>query len=330
MPIRLKPLAEQVMLITGASSGIGLETARRAGAAGAKVMLVSRDGPALAEAAAAIRAAGGEADHHVADVADAVQLEAAAAAAVARFGRIDTWVNDAGVTLYGHLIETPEDQHRRMFDVNYFGTVNAARAAVPRLREKGGALIVVGSVVGDMPAPVMGAYSASKHAVKGFVESLRIELQAEGAPISLTLIKPSGISTPIAANAPNHEPGEPRLPPPVYDPSLVADAILDAAVRPRRSRVVGGAGRLQSLVYEHAPGLSARLATAMIPLLSDPDGRQDPAGNFDRPRHGGQARSAKQPGRRWSVYQALTARPWATAAALAGAAGLGAWAARRR
>lgn len=134
MAIALKPLKDQVIVVTGASSGIGLVTARTAAARGARVLLVARSGDALARIVDEIRAAGGNADHAVADVGDAEAVRRAAAIAVERFGRIDTWVNNAGVAIYAKLLETPADEHERLFRTNYFGTVHGCEAAVPHLR----------------------------------------------------------------------------------------------------------------------------------------------------------------------------------------------------
>jgi NAD(P)-dependent dehydrogenase (short-subunit alcohol dehydrogenase family) len=221
MSICLKPLSEQVILITGASSGIGLTTARIAAERGAKVMLVARTETTLAAAVEGIKEAGGMAGYAVCDVGSLKQVETAAQAAIDRFGRIDTWVNCAGVAIYATLIDTPPDEHDRLIRTNYFGVVNGALTAVHHLRDNGGALVTVGSIASDFPSPVMGAYSASKHAAKAYIESLRIELNADDAPISVTLIKPSGTDTPIAEHAANHVAGEARIPLPIYDPALV-------------------------------------------------------------------------------------------------------------
>jgi short-subunit dehydrogenase len=319
--MKLKPLDQQVIVITGASSGIGLVTARRAAAAGAKVMLVSRDADALAEAAAGI---GEAAAWHAADVADAGAVREAAAEAVKRWGRIDSWVNCAGVTIYGALLGTPEDEHRQLFDTNYFGTVNGCLAAVQHLRGRGGALITVASIVADIPSPVQGAYAASKHAVKAYVEALRIELSAAGLPVSVSLVKPSGIDTPVAEHAPAHVGGKALLPPPVYDPELVADAILACAVEPRREVTVGGAGRAQVLFAQHFKGLFEKLAPFYAATMVNPSQPQPAeAGN-------GRERSEAQSGRRTSLYTAAALHPRATAAVgLAGMALAGVLIARR-
>ncbi|WP_375270962.1 SDR family oxidoreductase [Sphingomonas sp.] len=325
MSLQLKPLAEQVIVITGASSGIGLVTARQAASAGAKLVLVARGEDALAQIAAEIQADGGEAYHVAADVGDAQAVQRVATHAVARFGRIDTWVNNAGVAIYGKLLDTPVDEHERLFRTNYFGVVNGCVAAVPHLREHGGALITVASIAAGMPSPLMGAYAASKHAVKGYVDTLRGELLQEGAPISVSLIQPSGIDTPVAEHASNHAGGKARIPPLVYDPVLVANAILDAATRPTRSVTVGGAGKAQVLFAQHAPALFDRVAAIGSALFIDQTKTQPRLDNLFAPTRDGVERSRDQSGKGLSLYTAAMRHPSATLAAGAVLVGAGLW-----
>lgn len=214
MKLKLKRLEDQVMVITGGTSGIGLATAKRAAERGARVVLCSRNEPELQETVSAIEERGGTARSVVADVANQVDLDRLAATAIEEFGTIDTWVNNAGVSFYGNLMDVAIEDMRRLFEVNFWGTVYGARAAVSRLRTSGGALINIGSVVSDRAIPLQGAYSASKHAVKGFTDALRMELEEEGAPISVTLIKPSTIDTPYFQHAKNYMAVEPKPPAP--------------------------------------------------------------------------------------------------------------------
>lgn len=331
MRIAFKPLADQVIVITGASSGIGLVTARLAAQRGARVFLIARDEAALAEAVAGIAASGGRADFAVADVGDIDQLEAAADRAVAAFGRIDTWVSNAGVAIYAKLLDTPLNDHERMIRTNYFGTVHSATVAVPRLRGAGGTLIAVASVASDIASPGMGAYAASKHAVQGYVRALRAELRSEGAPVSVTLIKPSGIDTPIGQHAVNRLGGEAQIPPPVYDPKLVAEAILDAATHRRTEITVGGAGRAQALFAEHFPALFERLAPLVAKRFTDDDKVQPQPSNLFAPQRNGRERSGEQPGRRrTSLYTAAQRHPGAIGAAMVAGLGLLAVALRQR
>lgn len=332
MTIKLKPLKDQVVVITGASSGIGLVTAKTAARRGARVMLIARSEEELGTIAREINNAGGRADYTVADVADPEALSKAAQAAVARFGRVDTWVNDAGVAIYAHLVDTPEDEHQRLFQTNYFGAVHGCLAGIPVLKENGGALITVGSIASDIASPIMGAYSASKHAVKAYVQALRIELKDQAPKISVTLVKPAGIDTPIAQHAANHEGGEAQIPSPVYDPQIVADAILDCAEHPRREITVGGAGRAQVLFAEHFPSLFEKLAPRKASALTDDSKSQPQPSNLFEGARAGQARSGEQQGRSVSLYTSAAKHPRVvTAIGLGGLAlALGALSRRRR
>jgi short-subunit dehydrogenase len=306
MTLRLKPLSEQVLVVAGASSGIGLATARRAARAGARVLLAARNGPALQTICAELTAEGCEVDHAVADVGEADAVAAVAARAVERFGRIDSWAQVAGVAIYAPLLETPDEEHARLFRTNYWGVVNAARTAVPILSRQGGAFVVVGSVVSDLGTPILGAYAASKHAAKGYLDSLRIELIAQQAPVSVTLVKPSGIASPLAEHAANHMDTAARVPPPAYSPELVADAILHAAQHPRREIVVGGVGALQILGERMAPHLLDKVSSLITPLLKDGGRPPEPGDNLWAPEPDGAEGSARQHGRRVSGYTAAT------------------------
>jgi NAD(P)-dependent dehydrogenase (short-subunit alcohol dehydrogenase family) len=239
---RLLPLDEQTIVITGASSGIGLVTARQAAAGGARVVLAARNGRDLEEAVEDIRRRGGRAIHVVADVADAAQVEAIAQAALREFGRIDTWVNNAAVSMYGRVMQVPIDDMRRQMDVNYWGQVYGSITAVRHLRDRGGALINVGSALCDRAIPLQANYCAAKHALKGFTDALRMELEEEGVPIAVTLVKPASIDTPFFDKARTYLGTEPQPVPPVYDPNVVSEVILEAAQRPIRELIAGGSG----------------------------------------------------------------------------------------
>jgi short-subunit dehydrogenase len=318
MRLKLKPLCDQVMLITGASSGIGLVTAKMAAKRGARVVLVARNEASLAAAAHSICAAGGQAASVVADVGDWEAVRGAAAVAIARFGRIDTWVNNAGTAVYGRLVDTPLAEHERLFRTNYFGTVHGALAAYEHLRKEGGALITVGSIASELPSPILSAYSASKHAVKGFIDSLRMEFKADAVPIAVTLIKPAGIDTPIAQHAASHVDGEALIPQPVYDPVLAAEAILRAAEHETREMTVGGVGRAQVLLGTHFPALLDRFSALLERAMSDRTRPATKLTSIFKPEQRGQERSEGQPGRKISVYTATELYPsgkWLTASA---------------
>lgn len=326
MSLSLRPLDGQSMVITGASSGIGLATARLAAARGARVFLVSRNRLALQALCSEIAQTGGEADYAVADVGEPDEMAQVAQAAIARFGHFDTWVNVAGVAIYAALLETPLAEHERLFRTNYWGVVHGANAALGHLRQRGGAFITVGSVVSTIGTPILGSYAASKHAVKGYIDSLRIELLAARAPVSVTLIKPSGIGTPLAEHARNHMAHAAKVPPPAYAPDVVAEAILYAASHPVREVVVGGAGALQTLGGLIAPSLMDRISALIIPLLQDPRRRPPRDSNLDAMSRGNEERSQHE----WMLggslytYLSLRSRRWMPIAAAVAALGLGA------
>ncbi len=272
MRLTLKPLAEQVLVITGASSGIGLATARAAAAEGARLVLAARNTEALEEIARELDVT--EVEVVAADVGREEDVRRIAARAVERFGGFDTWINDAGVSIYGPTLLVSTEDHKRLFDTNYWGVVYGTLAAADHLRTRGGAIITVGSVVSDWSAPLQGAYSASKHAVKGFVDAFRIECLHDAMPISVTLIKPSAIDTPYPEHARNYLAREPALPPPVYAPEIVADAILHAAARPVREITVGAGGWAIGVVQRLLPGLvDLVMAKTMWPLQMRPEPR---------------------------------------------------------
>jgi short-subunit dehydrogenase len=302
---RLKPLRDQVIVITGASSGIGLVTAREAARRGASVFLISRNADALAKQCDDITRTGrARAGFAAADVGDESQVLAATDRALELFGRIDTWVNAAGVGIYAPLLATPLHEHKRLFETNYWGVVNASRAAIKHLRR--GAFITVASVVADFGSPLLGAYSASKHAIKGYIDSLRIELLAERVPISVTLIKPSGIATPFAEHAATHVPNAAKIPPPAYSPDIVAKAILFAAEHPRREITVGGVGALQIAGARVLPKLADYISAWFKRYLTDRTRRPSGTHNLFTAGTGGRERSYRERALAQSLYTDAT------------------------
>lgn len=235
--MKQKPLNKQVLVLTGASSGIGLVTARMAAARGAKLVLAARSEEAL-------RA----------------------------------------------LEEVTIGDHRQLFETNFWGTVYGSRVAVAHLKNRGGTLINIGSVLSDRAVPLQGMYSASKHAVKGFTDALRMELEKEDAPVFVSLIKPAAIDTPYIEHAKNYLAEAPRNPPPVYAPELVAEAILHCAQVPKRDLVVGGGGKMISELGQHAAGLTDKGMDASISTCKNGASPNTTAGpGVSLPRLGGRA-----------------------------------------
>jgi short-subunit dehydrogenase len=264
MNLPLRPIDQQVIVITGASSGIGLATALAAAKQGAKLVLASRSQQTLDEICARIADDGGQAIAVAADVGDRQQVSAVAAAAIDRFGRIDTWVNDAGVSIYGRLDEVSDEDNERLFSTNFWGVVYGSLVALPHLRANGGALINIGSEASEAAIPLQGMYSASKHAVKGFTDSLRLELEADKAPVSVTLIQPTAVDTPYPEHAGNYLDQEPKLPTPMIEPEKVAAAILEAAASPARDVKVGAMATLNTAMAKLMPWLGDMVAKMQI------------------------------------------------------------------
>ena len=286
---KLKRLRDQVIAITGASSGIGLATARVAAERGARVVMSSRNEEDLRSAVEAIRAGGGRATYCVADVADAAAVDRIGETALREFGGLDTWVNNAGVSIYGRLTQIPMEDKKRLFETNFWGVVNGCRTAVRLLKHRGGAIVNIGSEVSDRAIPMQGIYSASKHAVAGYTDALRMELEHDRVPISITLVKPSAINTPYVEHARNYmEEGAPALPPPVYAPEVVADAILRCAERPVRDIIVGGAGRAQVLLAALAPRLTdLYMERTLFDQMRTDERVQPREGSLERPQRDG-------------------------------------------
>jgi short-subunit dehydrogenase len=275
-----------VIVITGASSGIGLTTARMAAEAGAKLVLTARDERVLRDVVEGIRAEGGQAVYLAGDVTEPLVSQNVARLAEHAYGRIDTWINNAGVGVSGSAEQVPVEDMRRLFDVNFWGTVYGTQAALPRLKRQGGVLINMGSIECDIGVPLHSAYSASKHAVKGFTDSLRMELEKEEAPVVVTLVKPAAIDTPFFEHSRNYLDKNYAPPPPVYAPEVVARTLLTCAVRPVREITVGGSGRAMIGLMRQFPHAGDRLFEATM----------YEAQTTDRPRRGPREGSLRRPG----------------------------------
>jgi short-subunit dehydrogenase len=288
--IKLKKLRDQVIVITGASSGIGLTTARYAAKRGARVVLAARSGESLERLEDEIRDSGGRGVAVEADVSSEEDVRRIAETAKQHFGGFDTWVNNAGVSIFGKILEVPVEEEREVFDVNFWGVVYGSKIAAEHLRSTGGAIINIGSVASDRAVPLQGAYSASKHAVKAYTDTLRSELEHDGAPVSVTLIKPTAIDTPFFRHAETHMDGQPTEPSPMYAPKLVAEAILRAAETPMRDILVGDTAPLDSAIGRWAPKAGDKFVQAKMFEGQKSDRRRLPGENKALRRPSGELR----------------------------------------
>lgn len=270
--MKLKPINEQVVVILGASSGIGRETALQLARRGAKVVIAARSESGLNSLDLEIKDKGGEVTAVICDITDYAQVERVADIAVQAYGRIDTWVNVASVGGFSTFEDTSLEEFRRMLDTNVMGYVHGAKAALPHLRREGrGALISIGSVESYVTIPLHSHYAATKHAIEGLMDGIRRELMAEGVPISVTSIKPATINTPFFTNAMNKLGVKPQGPPPVYHPSVVAECILYAAEHPVRDLYAGGAAKM--LVTQQM--LMPRVVDAILAKVAIPAQKTD-------------------------------------------------------
>jgi NAD(P)-dependent dehydrogenase (short-subunit alcohol dehydrogenase family) len=251
-----RPINQQTVVITGASSGIGRATALAFGRKGANVVAAARTEPALREVEEEINKNGGHAIAVDCDVAEYEPIERLANLAVERFGRIDTWVNNAGVSQYATVEQSTVEELERIIQVDLMGQIYGVKAVLPVMkRQNEGTIVNVSSELAWFSIPLMAGYCAAKHGVKGFTDSLRLELRRENSPIQVTEILPSGINTPFFAHARNKfSDHHPQPTPPIYQPEVVAEAILFAAEKPRREIVVGG-GKLFTVLQRISPEL---------------------------------------------------------------------------
>jgi NAD(P)-dependent dehydrogenase (short-subunit alcohol dehydrogenase family) len=272
-----KPVAEQVVVVVGASSGIGRASALEFARQGAKVVAASRNAEALDGLVEAIVAAGGQALAVPTDVAEPEQVYALADRAEEHFGRIDTWVNDAAVAVWGRIEDISDAEFERVMRVNFLGQVCGVHAAVPALRRAGGGVIIgVSSMEGIRAVPLHAPYTASKWALRGFYDSLRIELTESKDPIAVCTVLPAAIDTPIFEHARSKVDAMPKPPPPTYAPEVVAEAIVRAAVRPTREVPVGGSVMAMLVSQRLAPALTdAVLSLTRTGFASQKASRRD-------------------------------------------------------
>lgn len=268
-----RAIKDSVIVITGASSGIGRATALEFARQGATLLLAARREAALQEVATECHRLGGQALVVPTNVTDEEAVKALARRAVDTFGRLDVWVNNAAVTLFARFEEAPSDVFRQVIETNVFGYYHGARAALPYFREQGsGILINVDSVVGAAPQPYTSAYVMSKYAIRGMAGSLRMELHLDKAnDIHVCTVMPATIDTPLFQHAANYTGRATKAMNPVYSAQEVADAIAGLVEKPQREVIVGQAGYLMAGQSTFAPELYERMMAEQV----DQDHLQD-------------------------------------------------------
>lgn len=322
----MRPLGEQVVVITGASSGIGRCASLHLARQGARVVAFARGRDALASLVREIQEAGGDAIHVTGDVSDPDDVDRLAEVAVARYGRIDTWVNNASLFIQGAVVDIEPHEFRRLIEVNLLGSIYGSRRAVLQMLSQsppGGVVIQISSIVGERGPAWFSPYAASKRGMVGFTESLRTELWETDVEVA-TLYLPS-IDTPIYQHARGKFGTIPTPAPPVYDPSVAAEAIADLAVKPRARRHVGWFHWLYTAPDRLSPGLGDWFLhrTRKFTLGDRPAGRDNidgPTSDFGGEIRGGWGREGWR-GFTWrNLARHLPPEPF-VAAAVVGLAG---------
>ncbi len=289
--IELKPIEQQVVAVVGASSGIGRETALQFARRRAKLVVSARSESGLLSLVDEITQLGGDAIAVLADVSVFEQVQKIADKTVEHYGRLDTWVHTAATAIIAPFEQVTPDEFKRVIDVNLMGQVYGAMVALPHLRREGrGALIHLSSVEAHRSLPLQSSYAASKHAIEGFLDSLRVELQHEEVPISVTNVMPATINTPFYNKALTKLGVQPTGVPPYYQPSLVAEAILHVAEHRTRDIIVGDVGRFLDLLQKLSPEFSDALLsliavkgqrTHVTKLETDPNNLFEPIEGYD-------------------------------------------------
>jgi NAD(P)-dependent dehydrogenase (short-subunit alcohol dehydrogenase family) len=308
-----RPVSEQVVVIAGASTGIGRATALAFAGAGARLVCAARSVQALDTLVEQIRDQGGSAVAVPTDVADPAAVRSLARTAEHHYGRIDTWVNNAAVSVWGRVEDITDAEFDRVMRVNFLGQVHGVHAALPALRRAGGGVVIgVASVEGVRAVPLHGPYTASKFALRAFYDCLRMELAQEGAPIAVTTILPASINTPFFEHARSKLGTMVKPPPPVYAPEIVAAAIVYAARHPRREIPVGGAAAGFVLGQRLSPALTdALLSIRRIGIgMQRTDRPDNGVDNVDAPVDGPGQVHGSYPGRvlRHSLFTRLIGR----------------------
>ena len=237
------------VLIMGASSGIGFAAAEAFAREGADLALVARSEEGLEAAADAARALGVRAYVVPADLGTRAECERAVTDAVAALGGLDLLVWNAASMVFGHFADVAPADFDRTIDVTFLAAVDTVRAALPHLEASGGDIVATGSLMTRVPLPTFGSYAAAKHALRGFLSSLRIELQEAGSPVRVSIVHPGPVDTPLWDHVSSANGRAPRNPPDSYAPEVIAAALVACAIKPRAEITVGLEGRAMEVLY---------------------------------------------------------------------------------
>lgn len=289
-PITVRRLADQRVLITGGSSGIGLAVAEALAAEGAEVALLARSEVGLAAARRKLAESGAEAVTVAADVTDRARLTAAVDEAAQQRGGLDVLVTAAVGLSFGRFVETEPENFDATVDTVLGGTVDTIRAALPHLERTRGAVVVIGSIAAHTPLPGMAAYTASKHGLVGFLETVRVELEESGSSVTLSLVNPGAVDTPLWSNLESSTGLLPPSPPvpTLYSAAAVAEGVLSVIRRPRDELTVGGFARGQVAFYSHFGALGRRAMRALARLEHTAGDRPAGVGGLREPKGQGQ------------------------------------------
>jgi len=252
-------LSGKVVVVTGASSGVGRAIARAFAEHGASIGLIARNEQALEVAAQEVRVCGSQALVLALDVADPAAVDAAADQVVQRWGAIDIWINAAMVSVFAPVAQITAAEYRRVTEVNYLGYVHGSLAALRHMRTRNsGVLMQIGSALSYRPIPLQSAYCASKAAIRGFTDSLRSELVHERSAIALTMVHLPAVNTPQFEVVRSRLSKHPQPVPPIYQPEVIARVAVEAALRPKREVWVGWSTTQAILGQRIIPGLLDR------------------------------------------------------------------------
>jgi NAD(P)-dependent dehydrogenase (short-subunit alcohol dehydrogenase family) len=256
----MRRLEGKRVLITGASSGIGAAAAQAFAVEGAHLALLARSRPGLEAVAARARSEGADAHVIVADVADRARVEAAVDEAATALGGLDIVVLNAAAMVFGRFWEVDAEAFDRTMDISFRGAVDTTRAALPHLRAgAGGSIVATGSIMARVPLPTFSSYTASKHALRGFLNTLRVELRSAGIPVMVSMVHPGAVDSPLWDHVSTRTGHLPSRPPDHYSPETIADALVTCAITGRKEFTVGGQGRSLELLHAFARPVAERL-----------------------------------------------------------------------